>query len=67
MMSALADHAVRLLREESGQDLIEYALLTGIVTVGGAALFAAIRTKMTNVYVGWGTEIQDNWHPDDPL
>jgi Flp pilus assembly pilin Flp len=57
----------RFCREETGQDLIEYAILTAIVTVGSIAVFAAIRTKMSAAYGTWGTEIQDQWSPDDPI
>ncbi len=32
----------RFVREESGQDLIEYALLGGIITAVGAALITAL-------------------------
>jgi Flp pilus assembly pilin Flp len=58
---------VRFCREEMGQDLIEYAVLTAIVTVGSIGVFAAIRTKMSDAYETWGTEIQDRWSPDDPI
>ena len=34
-MKALVD---RFVREESGQDLIEYGLLVGIITVGAIAI-----------------------------
>lgn len=57
----------RLFREDAGQDLIEYAILTAIVTAGGVLVFVSIRAKMAGVYVGWGTTIQDNWDPAPPL
>jgi Flp pilus assembly pilin Flp len=67
MMCNFVALAVRLLREESGQDLIEYAILTAIVTVGSLAVFLAITGKMETGYKEWGTQIQDNWSPDDPM
>jgi Flp pilus assembly pilin Flp len=67
MSLTFASPTVRFLREESGQDLIEYALLTAIVTVGSLAVFLAITGKMEAGYKEWGTQIQDNWSPDDPL
>ena len=67
MMSALSDSVVRFFREESGQDLVEYAILTTIVTVGGLTLFSTIKTKMGTAYTTWGTAILNNWSPPDPL
>jgi pilus assembly protein Flp/PilA len=39
----------RFVREESGQDLIEYGLLVGVVTAVSAATVTAIGTKVK----GW--------------
>jgi pilus assembly protein Flp/PilA len=36
----------RLVREESGQDLIEYGLLVGIITVGAITAITAIGPKV---------------------
>ena len=67
MMSVLSKELVRCLHEESGQDLIEYAILTGIVTVASILAFASIRTKMSNLYATWGDNIELNWSPNDPI
>jgi len=40
----------RLVREESGQDLIEYGLLLGIVTAVSVATITAIGTKVKSFY-----------------
>ena len=37
----------RLLRSEDGQDLIEYGLLVGIITVGAIVAITAIGPKVT--------------------
>lgn len=66
-VSGCRNLVARFCREETGQDLIEYAILTAIVTVGSIAVFATIRTKMSDAYGTWGTEIQDRWSPDDPI
>ena len=58
---------LRLIREDSGQDLIEYALLTAIASVGSLLVFDAIRTKMGTAYINWGAEIQNNWEPSAPI
>ena len=40
----------RFVREESGQDLIEYGLLVGIITVGAIGAIIAIGPKVTNYF-----------------
>ena len=39
----------KLLREETGQDLIEYALLGGFVSVAVGATFPSIATQITTI------------------
>jgi len=48
---------VRFVREDAGQDLIEYGLLVGIITVGGIAMVIAIGTKVTNIWTNANTTI----------
>jgi Flp pilus assembly pilin Flp len=43
----------RLGRGESGQDLIEYALLTGLIAIAGILLFPTIQSKMADAYQNW--------------
>jgi Flp pilus assembly pilin Flp len=43
----------RFLEEESGQDLIEYGLLTGIVVAMGVIVFTSIQGKMRGAYLTW--------------
>jgi len=57
---------VRLWSEQDGQDLIEYALLTALIAVGGALVFPSIRTKMGAAYQSWLTSAQDLWVPSVP-
>jgi Flp pilus assembly pilin Flp len=40
----------RLIQEDSGQDLIEYGLLVGIITAGAVAAINAIGPKVTTYY-----------------
>lgn len=56
----------RCLREEDGQDLIEYGLLTGIVIALGVAIFASINGKLASAYDNWGNQIEANWEPGNP-
>ena len=41
---------VRFFREESGQDLIEYGLLVGIITSGAILAINALGPKVENYY-----------------
>jgi Flp pilus assembly pilin Flp len=56
-----------LLADDEGQDVIEYALLAGLVAVAGAMLFPAIRDSMAAVYQSWNTNAQDIWQPPPPM
>jgi Flp pilus assembly pilin Flp len=58
--------AHRLLTETAGQDLIEYALLTGIIAVAAAAVFPGIRTRMAAAYQAWLTGAQNLSEPAPP-
>jgi Flp pilus assembly pilin Flp len=48
----------RLIADERGQDLIEYALLTGIIAIAGVLVFPQVRTKMANAYAAWNSNAQ---------
>ncbi|MGQ0732339.1 MAG: Flp family type IVb pilin [Acidobacteriota bacterium] len=56
----------RLLTCDRGQDLIEYALLTGGIGVVGAASWPLIAASLGGAYNGLNTGTQDLWVPPDP-
>jgi len=58
--------AVRLISDERGQDLIEYALLTGIVAVGWVLLGGPLTTRMAAAYQAWNTNAKSLWIPPPP-
>ena len=58
---------VRFLREETGQDLIEYGLLASIVAIAGSLLFPGIVTKMQQNFAQWGVNANGAWVPNDPI
>jgi Flp pilus assembly pilin Flp len=61
-MSAMA----RLLGDDAGNDLIEYALLAAVVGVAGAATLAIFPGVINDVYSSWDAATQDIWEPQDP-
>jgi Flp pilus assembly pilin Flp len=71
LVSAMGSHIMQLVArfvsEEAGQDLIEYALLTAIVTVSSVLIFSTIQGKIGNSYFTWQSLGQDRWIPDPPL
>jgi Flp pilus assembly pilin Flp len=58
--------ATRLLSDDSGQDLIEYALLTTFIALVSVVVFDWIRTAIATVYGTWNTETNNIWYPPDP-
>jgi Flp pilus assembly pilin Flp len=56
----------RLIRDESGQDLIEYGLLASILTVAGVLLFPSIKAGMDRNFADWGTKVYNLWAPNPP-
>ena len=56
----------RLYRDDSGQDLIEYVLLTGIIAIAGILVFPTIRSSMAAAYQSWNTGAQALWDPPPP-
>jgi Flp pilus assembly pilin Flp len=57
---------VRLLVDDRGQDLVEYALLSGIIGIAGVLLFPTIAGKMAAAYTSWQANAQASWEPCPP-
>jgi Flp pilus assembly pilin Flp len=53
-------------RDERGQDLIEYALLTAAVGVAGIATWPFIATSIGTAYRALDTNTQSLWEPPPP-
>ena len=67
LMKAANRLFVRFFREQHGQDLVEYALLTSAIGVVGVAVFPSIQTRMNTLFANWGTQVRNIWIPNDPL
>ena len=58
--------AAQFIWDDSGQDLIEYALLTAIIGVSGVLIFSMLSMTMGTAYSGWNTAGQNAWEPGPP-
>ena len=56
----------RLIVDEDGQDLIEYALLTGAIGFAGVVGFSLIGLAINAVYSSWDTGVNSLWETPDP-
>jgi Flp pilus assembly pilin Flp len=56
----------RLIRDEAGQDLIEYALLTAGLGLAGIAVWPVITAAVGDAYGRLDTRTQDIWETPDP-
>jgi Flp pilus assembly pilin Flp len=59
--------AGRLLADEHGQDLIEYALLTGIIALAWVIAFPPLKDRMKAAYQAWNANVQAIWVPPPPM
>ena len=55
-----------LARDDLGQDLVEYALLSALVGVVALAAANALGVTMGSVYSGWNTAINALWEAPAP-
>ena len=58
--------AVQLISDDSGQDLIEYALLTAIIGISGVLILSALSMTMGAAYSTWNAAWQNAWEPGSP-
>jgi pilus assembly protein Flp/PilA len=49
-----------LLNDESGQDLIEYALVAGLIGLGAVAALSGLSTKIGTAFTTIGTTLSTN-------
>jgi len=57
---------LQLLRDDEGQDLIEYALLTAFFALSAVAAWETIRDAVGLTYTGATTGVQGLWDPPPP-
>ena len=55
---------LRFVREENGQDLIEYALLAGFISLAAVTAITALGTSLDVVYDNIKTKVDDAATPE---
>jgi len=66
LASRLVRQLTDLWRDERGQDLIEYALLTAAVGVASAATWPVIADAIGSAYTSLESNTRDLWEPPPP-
>ena len=56
----------RLVRDDAGQDLIEYALLTTVVALSVIGVFDLLVNAIATAYGAWNTSANNIWATPDP-
>lgn len=56
----------RFLVDDTGQDLIEYALLTATIGLASAAAWALIGPSIGTAYTNWNNNLYNLWKSPDP-
>lgn len=65
-MSPIGSLVARLVRDDEGQDLVEYALLTAFIGLCAVAVWSGIRDAVGLNYSGATTGVQGLWDPPPP-
>lgn len=54
------NHVVNLAHDESGQDLIEYAIVAALIGLGAVASMRTLSTKIGTAFTSIGTTLTTN-------
>ena len=66
MSTGLRTFVARLFHDDSGQDLVEYALLTMVVGFAGAVAAPLVSDAIDFAYGQWVTQTNNLWVSPDP-
>jgi Flp pilus assembly pilin Flp len=56
----------RFLRDDLGQDVIEYGLLAGFIGIACLTVWISIQGHLHDLYVGYDQDVQGLWEPPNP-
>lgn len=59
-MNAIKQIAINFLNEDSGQDLIEYALVTAVLGLGAVASMKSLASTVSSAFTTIGTTLTSN-------
>jgi Flp pilus assembly pilin Flp len=57
--AGLAPFCRRFAEDQSGQDLVEYALLSAIIGLAGILVFPSLQSSMRDAYERWSASAQE--------
>lgn len=57
---------LKLLADDGGQDLVEYALLTTVVGLSAVVAFNLLQAAIGFAYGSWETGVNNIWESPDP-
>jgi len=57
---AMSSKLMNLIKNESGQDLIEYALVVALIAFGATAGMGTLATKINSAFTNIGTQVSTN-------
>lgn len=60
MMKSIKQMVVAFLKDESGQDLIEYALVAGLIGLGAVVSMSGLATKIGSSFNTVGNTLTNN-------
>lgn len=58
-MKSMQNALVRLVNEEDGQNLIEYALIAGIIALGAIVAMTGLKNQISNAFNSVGNQLQN--------
>ncbi len=56
-MDSYREALTNLLRDDSGQDLIEYALVAALIGLGAAAVMGSVGGSVANIFTSIGSQL----------
>ncbi len=60
MIKRIKQAVIRFMQDESGQDLIEYALVAGLIALGAVAAMTGLSGKIGNAFNTVGNNLNNN-------
>jgi pilus assembly protein Flp/PilA len=57
LMDSYREALTNLLRDDSGQDLIEYALVAALIGLGAAAVMGSVGADVANIFTSIGSQL----------